>query len=67
MQFGRCHFTCAVDGHEKALAALLPPRFRKIDVQVAGGATLNFFWRALPYLAQKQPADDMALKPAGQG
>ena len=43
VEFGKRHFTGAVDGHEEILLALLGLHFRKIDVQVADGIVLEFF------------------------
>ena len=62
VEFGKRHFTGAVNGHEEILRALRGLHFRKIDVQVADGIVFEFlFRRPLPVFAQRQAADAGAV------
>ena len=66
--FGKRYFTGAVNGPEELRLALLGLPFRKIDAQVVDGIALAFlFRRPWPVFAQRQAADAVVLKAAGQG
>ena len=68
VEFGKHHFTGAVDGHEEILLALLGLHFGEIDVQIADGMVFEFlFRRSLPVFTQRQAADAVALKAAVRG